>query len=321
MKHPWGKIEVINAVLVTAQIVLAALLIFFSVSSSAQPAPRMGISPDRYQIVFDEAGGETQSLLVQNLSDEPLSLSLSVSNWVLNDDNQIIVAPPTESSLDQWIVINPLRVTVPPGSPQTIRWAIMPRLQPQQGEYRAIIFIEEELPPRADPDNTEIRMKMRYGLPIYAHVGESIESAELHGLGVTRTGDRLNIELSNDGNTHSRLSGNYGIWPTAEFPGSEEALKMLRAVNPENQDTVDFFAGNLPPSVILPGNRRNIPLPIELEETGEFTIQLNAGFAQLEINDALSFTKHLIDDSVDDDPAEFRVTGLPDAPPLVSSVD
>ena len=194
-----------------ALLVLCGLL--FATSLQAQPAPRMGISPDRYQIVFDERGGETQSILVQNMSDEPLSLSLSVSNWALNDENQITVVPPTESSLDQWIVINPMRVTIPPGAPQTIRWAIMPRLKPEEGEYRAIIFVEEELPPREKVEGTEVRMKMRYGLPIYAHVGSTIESAQLNDIAVTRLGDRLNLDITNDGNIHARLSGNLVYGP------------------------------------------------------------------------------------------------------------
>lgn len=301
-----------------AMLMLCTLLI--TTTLQAQPAPRMGISPDRYQIEFDERGGETQSILVQNLSDEPLSLSLSVSNWALNDDNQITEVPPTESSLDQWIVINPMRVTIPPGAPQTIRWAIMPRLQPQEGEYRAIIFIEEELPPREKVEGTEVRMKMRYGLPIYAHVGSTIESAQLNDIAVTRLGDKLNLDITNDGNTHSRLSGNFGIWPSDEFPGTEAALKQLQSVNPENQNEVNFLVGNMPPSVILPGDRRilNMPFPLS-EETGDYTIQLNANFAQVEIAETLSFTKHLPQDPDAEDPELFRVATLPSDQPIIGA--
>lgn len=303
------------------QLVCAMLCLFLVNLANAQPAPRMGISPDRYQIEFDERGGETQSLLVQNLSDQPLSLSLTVSNWELNDNNQIVVAPPTESSLDQWIVINPLRVTIPPGAPQTIRWAVMPRLQPQQGEYRAIIFVEEELPAREDPNSTEIRMKMRYGLPIYAQVGDPIESAQLNGVNITRTGETLNIDLTNDGNKHARLSGNYGIWPKADFPGSKEALRQLRAMNPDNQDDADFKFGSMPAAVILPGVRRAIPLGLELETEGEYTIQLNAEFAQLEITESLGFTSHDLESAEPEDPAVFRVADLAAEPRLIGLTD
>lgn len=88
---------------------------------AAQPTARMGISPDRYEISFDERGGQTQSLMVQNLGDQPMTVMLSVGTWDLDDNNAIRIIPPSEISLDQWIVINPVRITIPPGTPQTIR--------------------------------------------------------------------------------------------------------------------------------------------------------------------------------------------------------
>ena len=73
-----------------------------------------------------------------------------------------------------------------------------------------------------------------------------------------------------------------------------------------------FLVGAMPPSVILPGDRRvlNMPFPLH-EETGEYVIQLDADFAQVEITETLSFTKHLPDDPDSDDPELFRVATLP----------
>lgn len=286
--------------------------LFVSTWVNAQPAPRMGISPDRYNITFDERGGDTQSLLIQNMSEEPLTLSLSVSNWELDENNQIAISPPTETSLDQWIVINPLKITVPPGSPQTVRWAVMPRLKPAEGEYRAIIFIEEDLPEQQQSNSTEVRMKMRYGMPIYAHVGEEIESAELHNIEVSRLGDRLSVDLANVGNKHARLSGNFGIWKKDQFPGTDEALKLLSA---EAEDVAsNFLRAPLPPSVILPGNRRALPVNLPIEEEGEYIIQLNASFAQLEILESFTFMHH-----AESDAEEVRVATLDANAPLVGA--
>ena len=300
----------------SARKLLKLLLIgagLFSFSSAmAQPAARMGISPDRYQVSFDERGGETQSLVIQNLSDKPLHLSLSVSNWDLDESNQISVAPPTENSLDQWIVINPVKITVPPATPQTVRWAILPRLKPQPGEYRAIIFIEEDLPEQQAADGTEVRMKMRYGMPIYAQVGEAVESARLQQVTVASDGTSAALELLNDGNKHARLGGNYGIWPSSEFPGSDKALGMLRELSPEEAGSVDFMVGNLPGSVILPGDQRALPVTFAGLEEGEYTIQFNATFAQLEITNTIGFSRR------DEDPATFRVATLDAEQRLVS---
>lgn len=280
--------------------------------ANAQPAPRMGISPDRYNITFDERGGETQSLLIQNMSEEPLTLSLSVSNWELDENNQIAISPPTETSLDQWIVINPLKITVPPGSPQTVRWAVMPRLKPVEGEYRAIIFIEENLPEQQQSNSTEVRMKMRYGMPIYAHVGEVVETAELHNIEVSRLGDRLSADLTNVGNKHARLSGNFGIWKKDQFPGTEEALKLLNAESEENAG--EFLRAPLPPSVILPGNRRALPVDLPVDEEGEYIVQLNASFAQLEMLESYAFMHH-----EESEAEEVRVATLDANAPLVGA--
>ena len=272
--------------------ILTGLLFLVTIATAnAQPTARMGISPDRYQIEFDERGGETQSMMVQNLSDQPLTITLSVSNWDLDEDNRIKVIPPTERSLDQWIVINPLRITIPPGSPQTIRWAIMPRLKPHAGEYRAIIYIEEELEEKQDSDGPNIRMKMRYGLPIYAHFGERVEDATLHDIKINNNGNKIDLDVANEGNTHARMAGNFGIWPTAKFPGESEALTLLQSLNPSNQQTDDFFVGAVPGSVILPGDRRVISLDTPLDASGDYTLQFNAGIAQLEITDSIQLSK------------------------------
>jgi len=251
----------------------------------------MGISPDRYEITFDERGGETQSLLVQNLSDKPMTVVLSVSYWDLDENNQVRVIPPNETSLDQWIVVNPLSMEVPPGSPQTFRWAIMPRLKPESGEYRAIIFIEEGGEPEGSSEGTAVRMKMRYGLPIYAHVGERILSAELNGINVDGDINRVFLDITNTGNAHGRMSGNYGVWPVTEFPGTEEALRQIRrAVNRDTQPE-NFLLGSMPGTVILPDNRRSLPFDVVVGQPGDYVVQLDAEFAGLEITDTLEITE------------------------------
>ena len=253
----------------------------------AQPKARIGISPDRYQVTVDERGGDTQSLLIQNMSEDPLTVSFSVNNWNLDEENQIQVIPPTESSLDQWIVINPLEITIPPGAPQTIRWAIMPRLRPSEGEYRAMIFIEEKLGSQENIEGALVRMKMRYGLPIYAHVGERILSAELNGVNVDRDNNRVFLDITNTGNAHGRMSGNYGVWPAAGFPGTEEALRQIRRAANSDSQPEDFLLGSMPGTVILPDNRRLLPFDIVVGKPGKFVVQLDAEFAGLEITDTI----------------------------------
>lgn len=270
---------------------LAVLLNGVGATLNAQPAARMGISPDRYEVVFDERGGDTQSLMIQNLSDEELTVTLSVSHWDLDENNQLRIIPPHESSLDQWIVINPLRVTVPPGSPQTIRWAIMPRLKPGGGEYRAMLFIEEDLPPEQRSEGTQVRMKMRYGLPIYAHVGERIERAEFNGINIDRDNNRIFLDITNVGNVHGRLSGNYGIWRLAEYPGQKQALEALRKAASRQDSPDGFMVGRIASTVVLPEDRRRLSLDVVLANPGEYVAVIDAEIAGLEIVEAIELTQ------------------------------
>ncbi|MCB1672389.1 MAG: hypothetical protein R3F41_16145 [Gammaproteobacteria bacterium] len=266
-------------------------LLGVGVSAGAQPAARMGISPDRYEVTFDERGGDTQSLMIQNLSDQEITVSLSVSHWDLDENNQLRIIPPSEISLDQWIVINPLQVKIPPGSPQTIRWAIMPRLKPLAGEYRAMLFLEEKLPPAPPTEPDRIRMKMRYGLPIYAHVGERLARAEFNGIKVDRDNNRVFLDIANTGNAHVRLNGNYGIWRLAEYPGDEQALSLLRRAVNQLTEPEGFVIGTLPTTVVLPENRRDIALSLPLGMPGKYRVVLDGEVAGLRINESLELVQ------------------------------
>ena len=283
-----NKVGRVQNTMVFLTVLLAILL---APQIQAQPAARMGVSPQRYHIDFGGGGSETQSLMVQNLTDQPLTVKLSVNYWELDESNQVRILPPEEDSLDGWIVINPLRVTIPPGSPQTIRWAVMPRLKPENKEYRAMIFIEEELQPRDGSEGTNLRVKMRYGIPIYAGFGNPEPEAILHSVGTSGDGKTLRFDLTNEGNAHGRMAGHYGVWPADTFPGETKALQLMRSRNPDQQDNGDFFFGQLPDSAVLPGYRRTLAMNINLPQSGEYILQLDARFAQLTIKDAIQLEK------------------------------
>ncbi|MBT4521466.1 MAG: molecular chaperone [Halieaceae bacterium] len=270
------------------KLLVVCLIPLFAMDLWAQPTARMGVSPQRYEIDFDQGGSDTQALLIHNMSNEPLTIRLSAGNWDLDQNNQVVMIPPAEKTLDQWLVINPLRVTIPPNSPQTIRWAVMPRAIPEEGEYRTMIFIEEDLPGRSAGDQPAMRMKMRFGLPVYAQVGERRQSAQLHQIAATDDGRQVQFEITNTGNSHLRLAGNYGIWPTRDFPGNENALDALRALDSRDKEQSEFAVGALPPTVLLPGSRRTIAFTPDADTDGPFTVQLDGSFAQLQLTESIA---------------------------------
>ncbi|GAB5452463.1 MAG: hypothetical protein Hals2KO_27910 [Halioglobus sp.] len=254
----------------------------------AEPQARLAVSPERYTIDFDERGGRTQSLMIKNLSDEPLTVKLSVANWDLDEQNRVKEIPPAEDSLDQWLVVNPLQVTIPPDSPQTIRWAILPRKQPVPGEYRALIYVEEVLPERAPQANASLRFNMRMGIPIYAHFGEQV--VDTVALARTNNDDdsAVSIALQNKGNSHARLQGRYGIWPSAEFPGRDKALAALRNTRKgRNKKERAFTDVAMHDVVLLPDNIRYVTVNPDLPRSGEYTVQFDANFGDEQLQDTV----------------------------------
>ncbi len=268
-----------------------AVTLPWSLSTVAQPTARLGISPDKYLVEFGAGGSTPQSLMIKNLSDEPVTVKLSVSNWDLDDNNQVRVIPPTENSLDQWIVINPLRVVIPPDTPQTIRWAILPKQAPQAGEYRAIIFIEEELPEREHSDNPSLRMSIRFGIPVYAQRGEPADRLQLQEAHSTPDGMQVVLNADNQGNRHARLRGSYGLWPRDQFPGKDRALKIMRDARQSRMTQAGYTVGMLPETVLLPANRRQIALlPPDTAEPG-MVVQLDATFGPMTIEDTIRLSQ------------------------------
>jgi P pilus assembly chaperone PapD len=253
----------------------------------AQPRARLGFSPERYVVELGEGGSVTESLMVKNLSDEPITVKLSVSNWDFDENNHIRILPPAEDSLDRWIVINPLRVTIPPNTPQTIRWAIMPRTRPLPGEYRAVIFIEEELPERDSAASASVRMNMRMGIPVYAQVGEAVERAVAEAPRVADGGRDIEFSISNGGNRHERLRGHYGVWLASAYPGPEQALDLVASVSDSGAEPEGFSLVKINDVVVLPGGEREISLRPDLPGPGEYVVQMNVRFGNATITDSL----------------------------------
>jgi P pilus assembly chaperone PapD len=267
---------------------LGALLL--SQHAAAQPTARLGFSPDRYILKVGAGGTATESLMVKNLSDQPVTIKLSVGNWDLDENNQVRILPPAEDSLDRWIVVNPMRVTIPPNSPQTIRWAILPKSQPRPGEYRAIIFVEEDVAGRPEINHAtaKVRVNMRMGIPVYAQVGEAVERTSVDRLvpGADKRG--VELALSNEGSFHARLRGRYGIWPIDNYPGEDEALSLLSTLTGDEAVDRGFAIETIPEVVVLPGQSRQARLDPPLAAPGQYVLKFQSAFGSADITDSMT---------------------------------
>jgi len=256
--------------------------------AAAQTAS-IGISPLRIEMALGTRP-VAEAIQIMNLGTAPIELSVSVSNWILDEANQVKAIEPTEQSLDQWIAISPLRLSLPPGRLQTVRFTVRPKVKPEPGEHRAMIFFDEV--PEAEPAVQTTRVVGRVGVAVYAHVGEVTRRAVLNCLEVVtaKRAAAAVFDISSEGSAHARMSGRYVVWPTGRFPGASASAAPQpvggNSVVPEGA----IEAAELPPTPVLPGFRRRIVMRLARElEPGDYVVDIEGQLGEQPLRLAYPF--------------------------------
>jgi len=262
---------------------------------TVHPPAMVAVSPGKFEI---EIGNRptVQSVRLFNLGDREVEVQATVANWILGDDSTVVVVEPTEQSLDQWIVINPLRFTIPARSSQTVRFAVRPRVEPDEGEHRAMLYFEEVLPAERNPG--EVYVNFKVGVAVYGNAGEVRREPELHGVEVV-SDNRVfaaRFDLSSHGNAHVRLGGQYVVWPAAAFPGPSAVLPIANVGEPDTELPAGVVAaGTLPNVPVLAGTRREIPLVVaHTLPAGEYVFATLGAISGQEFQEVVRFTVPVI---------------------------
>jgi hypothetical protein len=273
---------------------VALALIATALPATAQqavhPPAVVAVSPGKFDI---EIGNRptVQSLRLFNLGDKEVEIQASVANWVLGEDNRVEVVAPTEQSLDQWIVINPLRFKIAPRSSQTVRFAVRPRVEPEDGEHRAMLYFEEVLP--EERNEGEVYVNFKVGVAVYGNAGDVRREPEMHGIEVVSDHRVLaaRFDLSSHGNAHVRMAGQYAIWPVNAFPGVSSVAPIADAGQPEAILPPGVLAaGKLPAIPVLAGTRREVPLVVQHSlPAGEYVFATLGAVSGDEFREAVRF--------------------------------
>ncbi len=257
---------------------------------AAPPPPaQIAVSPARVELTLG-AAPTTESIRIFNLGGEPTEVKVRLAPWTLDEANQVQVVEPDEQSLDQWMVVNPLRFTVAPGGYQTVRFSVRPRVRPTPGEHRAMIFFEQ-VPPQ-DP-TAQLRVAFTFGVAVYAYAGEITRAGVVEGIEAAADGAslRAGITIASEGNAHIRLLGQYAVWPADRFPGTA-ATGELPGLDQEGFAPAApmLAAGFLPTTPVLPGTRRVVPLAVALAlPTGSYVLDLNGTLGDQAVDRAIPF--------------------------------
>lgn len=276
-------------------LVTAILCSSLAASSYAQervvnPPAVVAVSPGKFEIEIGNRPS-VQSLRLFNLGDHEVEVQATVANWTLTDESTVRVVEPTEQSLDQWIVINPLRFKIAPRSSQTVRFAVRPRVEPEAGEHRAMLYFEEILPEERNAG--EVYVNFKVGVAVYGNAGEIRREPELHGIEVVSDHRVLaaRFDLSSHGNAHVRLGGQYAIWPATAFPGVSAVIPIAQVGEAGTELPAGVLAAGVLPSVpVLAGTRRSIPLVVQHSlPAGEYVFATLGAISGHEFREAVRF--------------------------------
>jgi len=215
----------------------------------------------------------TEALKVVNLGDAPVRFAVSVAHFTLDEDNRLQLAPPSPQSADQWLVVTPLEFSIEPGKSQTVRFAVRPRVPPEPGEHRAMIFLEEQ-PPENRPFATLNLAKV--GVGVYVNVPPVVRKAVVHCVDVRVVGGQLTgmLDIESAGNAHVRPQASYVVWPKNRFSGEVGRRTIQEPGGAVKVPEGASIAGMVPDIPVLPGTRRTLRFPLGLVPPGEYVVEL-----------------------------------------------
>lgn len=243
----------------TLAITLFLLLISEGVVAAQNLEPKLAISPSRIEMSPDKKA--TESITVLNLGSTPMQVEVYVQNWDFDANNNYRALPPNEQSLDQWLIINPVRLTIPAKSQQTVRLAVRPRVKPDDGEHRAMVFFRQ-----LNDQGKGLNYKFNVGVPIYAYFGEVKRQVDLLGMEFDPIKLQFVFDIASKGNAYVRPEGVFIAMKASEAGSDEEILKRLN-LNKLSVDGLGALAsGKLSVKPVFAGTRRQVTSPVPIKE-------------------------------------------------------
>src|SRR5690606_1515635 len=210
---------------------LTGLLALFACAAHAQ----VGFSPQYFDLRLAEAQ-PTNAYRLFNLTRDPKQVRVSVVSWTLDEQGEIRLLPSTDTSLDQWVVVNPIEFTIAPGDSQAVRFSIRPAVELPPGEHRAMLVFDEVLLPQtpeaaaSNGAQTALRARFQFRTAIYCQVGAVERSAELTSVKVDA--GEMHLQVRATGSANARFDGQYMVWKQSTFPGLDK-VALLSGLNDE----------------------------------------------------------------------------------------
>jgi hypothetical protein len=272
--------------------ILGAIAQSLTLAIPPATALEIGVSPPKFEIQMS-GKGRSQSIKITNFASEPLEMRAYVRNWTLNEESKLEEIQSTENSLDRWIVFTPARFTIPPRSSQNLRFAIRPKVQPKDGEHRAVIYLEEILP-QSKENSQSLTTIGRVAVVVYGFAGNIKRIGNLNSINVDAKPNSVNaiFDISSSGNANVRMKGQYSIWRAGNYPGAKTTQQISGVGSPDVKlpaNVVD--AGILKDTPVLAGTSRKLVMPITKKlPPGNYVLDINGDLNGVAIDKGIPFT-------------------------------
>lgn len=275
-----------------SRIVALSLIGVLALDIPKVSAAHIGVTPPRIEVDMNKRS-RSQTITITNLDSKPVEMRAFVRTWRMSEKNEVEDIESTAQSLDQWIVFTPSRFIIPANGKQTIRFAIRPKVKPNAGEHRAIIYLEE-IPSQQELKSDALTTVARMGIVVYGYSGEIKRVGTVNSVNVEAKADALKavFDVSSSGNAHVRLTGQYAIWRATGYPGAKATQPLSDLGNAKSklpQNVLSAGEMNLPP--VLPSNRRRLLLPITQKlPPGNYVLDINGQLSGIPVDIGIPFT-------------------------------
>lgn len=171
---------------------LVVLLVMLAVGHHAAWPKGFTVSPMSVSL---GSGVRSAAVTLRNDDVAPRSFSVRALAWRHDEQGQEQFDETTE------LIYFPRLITLEPNEQAVVRIGLRQPIAAVERSWR--LFVEEMPPPGLDPAGSRVRMRVRFGVPVFAAPVHPTRHLALSD--VTREGDWLRWFLRNEGNQHERF--------------------------------------------------------------------------------------------------------------------
>jgi hypothetical protein len=234
----------------------------------AAASGQVQISPAYVEVALEKNKTASGVFRVSNLGDEAVRYRVNAVFYKYSVEGALIQIPTGDRSMAGWIIFNPKELTLAPNTQQAVRFAIVPRVDLNPGEYWAAMELEslkkqEATTKDANGVAVSVQIVATIQVPIFGAVGQVTYQGTLPEVRLlAQEGSAYVVSLvENTGTGRLGARGKYHILDTSKKVVEE---------------------GDLPAAYVLPASRRRFigKVKSELPE-GRYIVKVSYQAAHL----------------------------------------